>query len=315
MSRLSNSSSTTAVDNTGRLLRVRSSSATLFSAASSPRTPATAIAQTRRRDKARRATSNALAQSRASATKSKTAGAPAAPTCSRSHPGPAGISSPRSTASTSSRQPSLSRRADDVAMARSRLASQSSGDASGVASSNGVKSRQVPTDVKKKDGVAAASTTTQRTGSRKSTNTTIAKRTVKEKVDCPRPQDARHGGLRGLAPDHRKTALLREARRSAVASRSRLGLNMAATSNKGGSTSSVSTCQPVAVAKVAGADAFPSTRYDAMLLREDPRNLTWLRGCDEGEEDGTVAGLDLMNSSLLEMFDMVTGLSRTAVRI
>lgn len=68
-----------------------------------------------------------------------------------------------------------------------------------------------------------------------------------------------------------------------------------------------------AVAKVTRPDAFPSTQYDAILLREDPRNLTWLRGCDDGE-DGSVAGPDLVDSSL-ELFDVLTGLSRMAVRI
>jgi hypothetical protein len=194
-SRLSNCSSATSVNNvvpSGRLLRVRTASASsintasiasvsstpLLSAESSPRTPgtarspaATAIAQTRRRDKARVATSYVVIQSGASS-KSKP-GAPA-PTCTRAHPTP-GVSSPRSTASTS-RQPSLLRRGD-VAMARSRLASQSSGTgsrpqprdvhptsrgASGVASSsNGTKSRQVAPAVKQ-GGAAAASTTTQR---------------------------------------------------------------------------------------------------------------------------------------------------------
>nr|XP_045088579.1 uncharacterized protein LOC109767570 [Aegilops tauschii subsp. strangulata] len=45
---------------------------------------------------------------------------------------------------------------------------------------------------------------------------------------------------------------------------------------------------------VAAPDAFPSTRYDAMLLREDPKNLTWLNGCgedDDGEDGSCGAGL------------------------
>ncbi|KAF8652515.1 hypothetical protein HU200_062714 [Digitaria exilis] len=188
-SRLSNCSSATSINNAlppGRVLRVRTSintasdasvsSTPLLSAGSSPRTPgtarspaATAIAQTSRRDRACLATSFVVVQSTASS-KSKTAGSPA-PTCYRAHSGP-GISSLRSTASTS-RQPSLARRAD-VAMARSRLASQSnctgstlqppdahqtSRGASSVAASS--KSRRVPTDPKK-DGLAAASTMTQR---------------------------------------------------------------------------------------------------------------------------------------------------------
>ena len=59
------------------------------------------------------------------------------------------------------------------------------------------------------------------------------------------------------------------------------------------------------MAKVSRPDAFPSTRYDAMLLREDPKNLTWLRGCDEGD-DGCFGGLDLVDGSL-EPFDVATG--------
>ncbi|OEL20354.1 hypothetical protein BAE44_0018626 [Dichanthelium oligosanthes] len=406
-SRLSNCSSATSINvvPSGRLLRVRTSSASsintssnasmsstpLASAGSSPRTPAkarspaaTAIAQIRRRDKARVATSYVVVQSRAAASKSKP-GAPE-PTCTRAHPTP-GVSSPRSTANTS-RQPSLARRAD-VATPRSRLASQSSGagstpqprdahqtwGASGVAlSSNGVKPRQVPAAVKH-DGVAAASTTTQRwrqslgpaiaaarnvrrensldkgspryssgpniindektrprrtataamgssgltrTGSWKSANTTtIVKRTVDQNEDC-RLQDARHCGAAG-APDNRKPVLPHQDTRRSVTSRSRLGL-MAATSKSGsitnGHRSTSGSCQHQAVAKViaSGPDAFPSTRYDAMLLREDPKNLTWLRGCDEGD-DGSIVGLDLVDGSL-EPIDVATGgLSRTAVRI
>ncbi|RLN28128.1 hypothetical protein C2845_PM05G09080 [Panicum miliaceum] len=397
-SRLSNCSSATSVNNvvpSGRLLRVRTSSASsintasnasvsstpLLSAESSPRTPgiarspaATAIAQTRRRDKARVATSYVVVQSGASS-KSKPGGP--APTCTRAHPTP-GVSSPRSTASTS-RQPSLPRRGD-VAVVRSRLASQSSGNgstpqprdahptstgATGVASSsNGIESRQVAPAVKQ-GGAAAASTTTQRwrqslapaiaaarnvrrensldngspiysagrkineektkphrtaaaamgsgltrTGSRKSANTTTVKRTVNDQNEDCRQQDARHGGAGIL--DHRRPALLQETRRS-VTSRSRLGL-MAATSTNGSISSGHQHAAPAAaMAKVSRPDALPSTRYDAMLLREDPKNLAWLRGCDEGD-DGSFGGLDLVDSSL-EPFDVATVLSRTAVTI
>jgi hypothetical protein len=149
-----------------------------------------------------------------------------------------------------------------------------------------------------------------RTGSRKSANTTTVKRTVNDQNEDCRRQDARHGGAD--APDHRRLALLQETRRS-VTSRSRLGL-MAATSTSGSISSGHQHAALAAtIAKVAGPDAFPSTRYDAMLLREDPRNLTWLRGCDEGD-DGSFGGLDLVDSSL-EPFDVATGLSTTAVTI
>jgi hypothetical protein len=46
-----------------------------------------------------------------------------------------------------------------------------------------------------------------------------------------------------------------------------------------------------------------------MLLREDPRNLTWLHGCDDGEE---IDGGDLVEASL-ESFDVPAGLSSTGL--
>ncbi|KAG2620023.1 hypothetical protein PVAP13_3NG175700 [Panicum virgatum] len=395
-SRLSNCSSATLTNNvlpSGRLLSVRTASASSIntnatsnasvsstpvrSAGSSPRTPgtarspaATAIAHTRRRrDIARVATSYVAVQVQSGASSKTKPGAPA-PTCTRAHPTRC-VSSPRSTASTSRQPSSLSRRGD-VAVARSRLASQSSGTgstpqprdahptsrgASGVAlSSNAVKSRQVAPPVKQ-GGAAAASTTTQRwqhslapaiaaarnvrrenslhnaspiysasrkvndektrphrtaaaaigsgltrTGSRKSESTTIVKRTVNNQNEDCRRQDARHGGAD--APGLRNPAHHQETRRS-VTSRSRLGL-MAATSTSGSISSGNQDAAPAAtMAKVSRPDAFPSTRYDAMLLREDPKNLTWLRGCDEGD-DGCFGGLDLVDSSL-EPFDVATG--------
>ena len=389
-SRLSNCSSATSANNvlpSGRLLSVRTASASSINTnttsnasvsstpMSSPRTPgtatspaATAIAQTRRRDIAPVATSCVVVQVQSGESSKTKPGAPA-PTCTRPHRTQC-VSSPRSTASTS-RQPSLPRRGD-VAMVRSRLASQSSGTgstpqprdahptsrgASGVAlSSNAVKSRQVAPPVKQ-GGAAAASTTTQRwqhslapaiaaarnvrrenslhnaspiysasrkvndektrphrtaaaaigsgltrTGSRKSESTTIVKRTVNNQNEDCRRQDARHGGAD--APGHRNPAHHQETRRS-VTSRSRLGL-MAATSTSGSISSGHQDAAPAAaMAKVSRPDAFPSTRYDAMLLREDPKNLTWLRGCDEGD-DGCFGGLDLVDSSL-EPFDVATG--------
>lgn len=100
-----------------------------------------------------------------------------------------------------------------------------------------------------------------------------------------------------------------------MTTRSRLGLVAAATSKSGWIASGHQHEAPgAAVAKVAGVVAFPSMRYDAMLLREDPKNLTWLRGCDEEGDGGSVGGIDLVDSSL-ELFDVATGLSRTAVRI
>ncbi|KAL6624600.1 hypothetical protein ACP70R_031921 [Stipagrostis hirtigluma subsp. patula] len=103
----------------------------------------------------------------------------------------------------------------------------------------------------------------------------------------------------GVAPANRTLTLLQRTIRS-VASRSRLG-HTAETSDasssaaRGRSTSGNS--QHVGAATEP--DAFPSARYDAMLLREDPKNLTWLRGCDDGDDSG--GGSDLVDGSL-ELF-------------
>ncbi|XP_062230297.1 uncharacterized protein LOC133928015 [Phragmites australis] len=155
--------------------------------------------------------------------------------------------------------------------------------------------------------VAAVGNGLARTGSRKSANSN-AERTVNENDDGRR-QDVNHGG----ALAHRKQALQHRSSRS-VASRSRLGLTVTASEASG----SISKCRftsenghrVAACARIAGTDAFPSTRYDAMLLREDPKNLTWLRGCDDGD-DGSGGGLDLVDGSL-EPFDVATGLRGTA---
>lgn len=69
-----------------------------------------------------------------------------------------------------------------------------------------------------------------------------------------------------------------------VASGSRLG-SAATVSDARGRRRSTAEKDKVAVA-VATPDAFPSTRYDAMLLREDPKNLTWLNGCGEDDDNG-----------------------------
>ncbi|CAN6328714.1 unnamed protein product [Urochloa humidicola] len=157
---------------------------------------------------------------------------------------------------------------------------------------------------------AAMGGSVARIGSLKSANSTIVKRRMNENEGCRRPYARRHGGAG--APDHRKpVALLQETRRSVVASRSRLGVMSAAAACKSSSITSGghqhgSLVVAAAVVKVAGPEAFPSTRYDAMLLREDPRNLTWLRGCDEDNDDGctlVLRGIDLVDSSL-ELFDM-----------
>ncbi|CAL5094184.1 unnamed protein product [Urochloa decumbens] len=392
-SRLSNCSSATSLNSNavppGRPLRVRTSSVSSINTASnasvsstplwsggssSPRTPGTArspaaaaTAQTRRRDRARVATTTGYVVVPSMAAPSKPR-----PTCARAHPNAPGVSSPRSTAATTSRHPSLPRRAGDVATARSRLARQSGGTvstlphprdahqpssrgASSVASSSngGVMSRLTPAastvmaqrwrrslapaiaasrNVRRENSLdngspihgigqkvngektrphraAVMDSGVTRTASLKSTNSTIVKRTVNENEGCRRPDARQHGGAG--APDHRKPMVppLQETRGSAaVATRSRLGIMAAAASKSGSIAGGHQHGAPVAVvAKFAGPEAFPSTRYDAMLLREDPRNLTWLRGSDE---DG---GIDLVDSSL-ELFDVATGLSRSAVR-
>jgi hypothetical protein len=106
---------------------------------------------------------------------------------------------------------------------------------------------------------------------------------------------------------------------SSIASRSRLG--SASTSSAVGSIArgrraATQKGNVTVTARVTGAaDAFPSTRYDAMLLREDPKNLTWLNGCgeDDADEDG-ICGVGLVEGSLeLEPFSVaVTGTSGAA---
>lgn len=101
-----------------------------------------------------------------------------------------------------------------------------------------------------------------------------------------------------------------------VVSRSRLGLmattSDAGTATRGWSTSGKGKLTAAAAARVAEPDAFPSTRYDAMLLREDPKNLTWLNGCDD---DGGSGDAGLVEGSL-EPLDVPApaGTSFTAVR-
>jgi hypothetical protein len=147
-------------------------------------------------------------------------------------------------------------------------------------------------------GLASAATSSglTRTGSRKSANAD-AKRAVNEDLKSTVRQRSIH---------------------SSIASRSRLGLastSSVAGSIAGGRRATAKKGKVTAAARVAVTDAFPSTRYDAMLLREDPKNLTWLNGCDEddGDEDG-ICGVGLVDGSLdLEPFSVtVTGASGTA---
>uniref|UniRef100_A0A0D3G5Y9 Uncharacterized protein n=1 Tax=Oryza barthii TaxID=65489 RepID=A0A0D3G5Y9_9ORYZ len=141
--------------------------------------------------------------------------------------------------------------------------------------------------------------------------------------------DAKRSLWQGAAARHLMAAARRDAtpttrRRgglSSVASRSRLGITPAASSGDISATptgrrSTPAKGRPAADAaaaasspRVAAGDAFPSSRYDAMLLREDPRNLTWLHGCDDGEE---IDGGDLVEASL-ESFDVPAGLSSTGL--
>ncbi|XP_062179407.1 uncharacterized protein LOC133884017 [Phragmites australis] len=146
---------------------------------------------------------------------------------------------------------------------------------------------------------AAGGSGLTRTGSRKSGNTTYAKRKVNENGECRR-QDAKHGG----APAQRKPTLLQQSIRS-VASKSRqTATSVASSTSRGQSTPENGRHAAAAAARVAGPDAFPSMRYDAMLLREDPKNLTWL--CDDGNDSG--GGSDLIDGSL-EPFDVAIGLA------
>uniref|UniRef100_A0A0D9ZXB2 Uncharacterized protein n=1 Tax=Oryza glumipatula TaxID=40148 RepID=A0A0D9ZXB2_9ORYZ len=143
--------------------------------------------------------------------------------------------------------------------------------------------------------------------------------------------DAKRSLWQGAAARHLMAAARRDAtpitRRSgglsSVASRSRLGITPAASSGdisatptgrrstqaKGRPAADAAAAAAAASPRVAAGDAFPSSRYDAMLLREDPRNLTWLHGCDDDEE---IDGGDLVEASL-ESFDVPAGLSSTGL--
>ncbi|KAF0928157.1 hypothetical protein E2562_038064 [Oryza meyeriana var. granulata] len=127
----------------------------------------------------------------------------------------------------------------------------------------------------------------------------------------------------GAAARHLISAVHRDATptprssRSSVASRSRLGIMSVPSSGSESTTGRRSTPakgRPAAAAAaspgVAVPDAFASTRYDAMLLREDPRNLTWLHGCDE-DDDGIGGGGQVEAS--LESFDVPAGSSSTGL--
>ncbi|KAK3139102.1 hypothetical protein QOZ80_5AG0377790 [Eleusine coracana subsp. coracana] len=126
-----------------------------------------------------------------------------------------------------------------------------------------------------------------------------------------------------MVPAHsRKPAASQQwSSRSVMSSTSRLGLLTRTTSEASSVGSTVSSrgrrptlgARRVPAARAAasspaarvvpGPDAFPSTRYDAMLLREDPSNLTWLRGWDEGDQ----GGLELVDASLEPFFLRVDG--------
>ncbi|CAL4907369.1 unnamed protein product [Urochloa decumbens] len=206
-SRLSNCSSATSLNSNalppGRPLRVRTSSASSINTASnasvsstplwsgglsSPRTPSTArssaAAQTRRRDRARMATTTSYIMVPSMAAPSKPR-----PTCARAHPSTPGVSSPRSTAATTSRHPSLPRRGDGVVVL-ARLARQSGGTGStphqtgrgapGLASDSngGAKPRKTPAGMRQ-DGAAAASTATAQRWRRLLAPATAATRNVR----------------------------------------------------------------------------------------------------------------------------------------
>ncbi|CAM0957165.1 unnamed protein product [Alopecurus aequalis] len=140
-------------------------------------------------------------------------------------------------------------------------------------------------------GLASAATSSglTRTGSRKSANAD-AKRTVNEDL---------------------KPTVQQRTFRSSVESRSRPAAGSIARTRWAATQKSKVTVAP----RVAKGEAFPSTRYDAMLLLEDPKNLTWLNGCDEdeGDEDAS-CGIGLVDGSLeVEPFNVtVAGASGTA---
>ncbi|KAG8067750.1 hypothetical protein GUJ93_ZPchr0005g15190 [Zizania palustris] len=146
-------------------------------------------------------------------------------------------------------------------------------------------------------GADGGSSTTSASGRNKSTNT-----------DTKRQWQGAARHLIAAAHAHRDPSLARQSSRSSVASRSRLSMTSLDSLPSGASSTTVrrptpGKGKPLAAAiataspRVVVADAFPSTRYDAMLLREDPENLTWLHGYDDDDDDDAMLRVGLSSTA------------------
>ncbi|KAF7007176.1 hypothetical protein CFC21_022136 [Triticum aestivum] len=292
--------------------------------ATSPRTPAAATAcRPRPQDKTHgrhQVSSGSGAASQSKGSSSSSTG-PSALTSARPRAPTTGASSPKSTTRVASEQPALTRRGGIVA-ARSRFAGQLSRDAMSTAQAaenavppSMVKTRPVPAAVKQRshgNGTSPSpATATSRSAPRG--DLLASKRLSASGVDGRKVHDDKAAARRTVGfgssvastrrcltkSDSRKLTVNEGAQQRSVrpaASGSRLG-SAATVSDARGRRQSTAGKDKVAVASP---DAFPSTRYDAMLLREDPKNLTWLNGCGEDDDDGEdgSCGAGLVDGSL-----------------
>ncbi|XP_073362994.1 uncharacterized protein [Aegilops tauschii subsp. strangulata] len=323
----SSSLNTTVLTSSGRLPHVRrtlssasSSSVKATSSASgrstpatSPRPPAAAAAcRPPPQDKThgRRLSSGSGAASQPKGPSSSSTARPRAPTT--------GASSPKSTTRAASEQPALTRRGAN-AVARSRFAGQLSRDAMSTAQAaenavppSMVKTRPVPATVKQRSHGNGTATSPATAASRSAPRGDLlaskrlsrtggdGRKTHDDEKAAPRPTV----GFGSSVASTRRCLTKRDSRKltvneggeqrstRSVPSGGRLG-SAATVSDARGRRRSTAGKDKVAVV-VAAPDAFPSTRYDAMLLREDPKNLTWLNGCgedDDGEDGSCGAGL------------------------
>ncbi|VAH27253.1 unnamed protein product [Triticum turgidum subsp. durum] len=231
-----------------------------------------------------------------------------------------GASSPKSTTRAASEQPALTRRGAN-AVARSRFAGQLSHDAVSTAHAvppSMVKTRPVPATVKQRSHGNGTATSLATAASRSAPRGDLlaSKRLSSSGVDGRKIHDEKAAPRRTVGfgssaastrrclakSDSRKLTVKEGAQQRSVrsaASGSHLGSAATVSDARGRRRSTAGKDNKVAVA-AAAPDAFPSTRYDAMLLREDPKNLTWLNGCGEDDddcEDGS-CGAGLVDGSL-----------------
>ncbi|KAI5008478.1 hypothetical protein ZWY2020_009526 [Hordeum vulgare] len=286
--------------------------------ATSPRTPAAATARPEDKTYGRPQVSSGSGASNQ----------PKGPSSSRPRAPTTGASGPKSTR-VRSEQPALSRRGAN-AVARSRFAGQLSCDAmstaqaaeSAVPPSMMLKTRPVPAAGKQRsqgNGMSVSPATAASRSAARGDLLAASKRLSSSGADGRKT----HGDEKATAPrravgfgssvastrrcltkaDSRKLTANEGAQQRSVRSAApggRLGPAAAVSDARGRRRSSAAGEDKVAVK---APDAFPSTRYDAMLLREDPKNLTWLNGCGEEEddddgEDGCCGGAGLVDGSL-----------------